>query len=152
MIILTENKIDINRSISEVFKFVVNMENYGKWFPKVIEIKSENNLEHGVVGKKYIEIVKDPFKGNVQIIIEVKKIEKDTLFITEGDYAPLLPKMSVHFTKTANGGTTLTWSMASRTENVFIRIFLIPIAKIVMRTRAKIGIINLKKILENSKI
>jgi hypothetical protein len=30
MIILTENKIDINRSISEVFKFVINMEDYGK--------------------------------------------------------------------------------------------------------------------------
>ncbi|MBF0227545.1 MAG: hypothetical protein HQK76_19030 [Desulfobacterales bacterium] len=60
MTILTENKIEIDRSINEVYDFVTNMENFGKWFPEVIEIKSQNNLEHAVVGKRYIETVKDP--------------------------------------------------------------------------------------------
>lgn len=148
MTILTENKIEINRSVSEVYDFVINMENFGKWFPEVIEINSQNNLEHGIVGKKYIETVKDPFKGEVQIVIEVKKAEKDEFFITEGEYAPLLPKMVVHFSETLNGGTAFTWAMESRTENTFVKILLLPIAKLVMKRRAKIGVSNLKKIFE----
>ncbi|MBA4368268.1 MAG: polyketide cyclase [Desulfobacterium sp.] len=151
MAILTENKIEINRSINEVYDFVINMENFGKWFPEVIKIESQNNLEHGVVGKKYIETVKDPFKGEVQIVIEVKKAEQNTSFITEGEYAPLLPKMILHFSETVHGGTAFTWAMESRTKNTFVKILLIPVAKLVMKKRAKIGVMNLKKILEKTR-
>ena len=57
MTILTENTIEINCSISDVYDFVINMENFGKWFPEVIEIKSQNNLEHGVALPYLLELI-----------------------------------------------------------------------------------------------
>lgn len=149
MTILTENKIEIDRQVNEVYDYVTNMENFGNWFPEVINIQSHNNLDHGVIGKKYLETVKDPLKGKVKIVIEVKQAKANSSFVTEGEYAPLLPKMIVKFAETKNGGTALAWAMESRSKNLFIRIFMIPFAKSVMKKRGKIGVLNLKKILEN---
>lgn len=149
MTLLVKNKILIEQSIDKVYEYVTDMENFGDWFPGVIKITSQNKLKHGEVGKKYLETVKDPFRGKVEILIEVKKALTNSYFVTEGEYPPLLPKMSVQFSGKQNNSTEISWSMESRSNNMLIQILIIPLARIIMKKRAKSGIINLKRKLES---
>lgn len=107
----TTSTVTINRPKEEVYNSVVNMENYKLWFPEVIDIKSDNSLEHDTVRKKYSEIVKVPFKGEEKISVKIVQAEKSNIFITEADLFPLLPRMIVQFSEDANQNTFLSWSM-----------------------------------------
>ncbi len=51
MIELANTAITIFTPADVVFKYVSNMENYKHWFPGVVDIRSANTLDHGVVGK-----------------------------------------------------------------------------------------------------
>jgi len=97
MILLAENISVLSVNVNRVFEFVTNMENYKKWFPGVLEIRSGNNLPHGKIGKTYIETLKFP-EGIRELTIEVKKSVKNEIFKTEGDLQPLLPSMKMLFT------------------------------------------------------
>lgn len=150
MNILTENTVIINREIQVVFQFVINMKNFRLWFPEVVNIVSGNSLEHGVVGKVYLETVKVPFRGEKQISLNVVGAEKNKIFITEGNFYPLLPKMIVKFSEISPQGTSLTWSMQSRNNNLAFKFLLLPLFRRIMIKRAAIGVQNLKVMLENS--
>jgi len=150
MAVLAKNKIKINHPITQVYEFVVNMENFIKWFPGVFNIESHNDLRHGVVGKKYLETIKVPFKREQKIIIEVKKAETGTLFITESEYLPLLPKMVVVFSKNPDNSTNVSWAMESRNKKIIFNLLFSPLVKHILKKRAEIGVLQLKKILEGS--
>ena len=74
------------------------MENYQEWFPGVINIQSANDLNHGVIGKKYIEILEFP-QGTQELLIEVKDLINNSTFVTEGDLEPIQPRMEMGFLK-----------------------------------------------------
>jgi carbon monoxide dehydrogenase subunit G len=150
MKVLTINTVQINSPIAEVYKFVINMENFKHWFPGVIEIKSDNYLGHGIVGKTYSETVKIPFKGEKKITLKVVQSEENELFITEGTFFPLMPRMVVKFSEDNNKNTSLTWSMQSRNESFIFNTLFLPLLQNVIKKRARIGVQNLKKILENN--
>jgi len=145
---LTSKTVTINRTVKEVYKFTTNMENFKSWFPKVVKIESNNSLNHAIVGKKYIETVIVPFKGESKISLNVVKAEENKIFITEGDFSPLLPKMTIKFNENSSNTTTLTWCMQSRNTNLIFTSILLPILKKIMNKRAEIGVQNLKTILE----
>lgn len=147
---IAAGKIEIKNKIDTVFSYVVNMENFGKWFPKVIDIRSENNLAHGQIGKKYMELVKDPIKGNVRMTLEVKESKINSLFITQGNYAPLLPQMTVNFSESSPDKTLIHWRMDSRNENIVFRLLALPLARIIMSSRTRMGLNKLKYNLENN--
>ena len=126
------------------------MENFGKWFPEVIDIKSENNFVHGQIGKKYIELVKDPIKGNARMTIEVKESKKNSLFVAQGNYTPLLPQMTVTFSESSHDTTLVHCRMDGRNENIVSRLFLLPLARIIMGSRTHTGLNKLKYNLENN--
>lgn len=149
MKMLTNYTVKINCPKNEVYNFVVNMENYKLWFPEVVDIKSNNSLEHGSVGKQYSEIVKVPFKGDARMCVEVVKADKDNVFITEANFSPLLPRMTVQFSELENQSTSLTWIMQSRSTNFVFNALFLPFIKKQLRKRAKIGLLTLKGILEN---
>jgi len=90
MIELSQTSITIDAPTPVIFKYVSNMENYKRWFPGVVDIKSANNLEHGVIGKKYVEKLSLP-SGESELIIEVNQCDTNHLFITKGDLAGILP-------------------------------------------------------------
>lgn len=150
MTLITMHTVAIDCPIAEVYKFVVNMENFKQWFPGVIDIKADNALRHGTVGKKYLETVKTLFKAERQIPLEVIRSEADKLFVTEGTFLPLLPRMVVEFTEGPHKTTSLTWSMHSRNENFIFKNVLLPLLRHIIKKRARTGVLNLKKILENN--
>tara|TARA_R110002049_G_scaffold207188_1_gene377654 strand:- start:36976 stop:37437 length:462 start_codon:yes stop_codon:yes gene_type:complete len=149
---LTVNTVIINRTRKEVYKFATNMENFKRWFPEVIEIESDNSLEHGIVEKKYTETVKIPLKGESKISLNVVKAKENMVFITEGGFSPLLPRMIMKFSEESSTTTILTWSMQSRNNNLIFKSLFLPIFKKIISKRAEVGIQNLKTILENERL
>jgi len=146
--LITKASVDINQPISVVFDYVSNMERFENWFPEVISIKSANDMMHGDIGKEYFEKVNIPVRGEKRIKITVKEVEDNKRFVTEGSFPPLLPRMEISLTENNLESCTLNYRMYSRNNNPLVRIFLLPIAKIVMSKRATKGVSNLKYKLE----
>ena len=149
MIELAKTSINIAAPIDSIFKYVTNMENYKHWFPGVIDIRSENNLSHGVVGKKYVEILSLP-EGDAELKITVSLSEANKLFLTKGDLAGILPQMKVTFSVNEDRSCQVNLQYHSRNPD------LTPVSDIVialredLSIRADKGVSKLKAIMEQS--
>jgi hypothetical protein len=150
MTLIAKTETTIKCSAAHAFSVVSNMERFGDWFPSVKSIKSVNDFPHGKVGKKYNEIVSIPLSGDREIEITVKESIKNVLFVTEGQFAPLLPRMEVAITETGENEIFLQWSMYSRSASKAVKMLLLPLAKSTMQKRANIGANKLKGLLEGS--
>ena len=152
MHLLAEKTIAIERPVSAVFKYVANMERFGDWFPGVVLIESANRLDHGQLGKEYLETVSVPLRGTRKIRLAVREIRANRFFATEGKFPPLMPRMEILLNETGSNSCELTWRMFSRNDNLIVRYALLPLARRVMRKRADIGVASLKKRLEGDSV
>lgn len=150
MVLIAQTETKVNCSVNHAFSIVSNMERFGDWFPSVISINSLNDLAHGEVGKKYIETVSVPLQGKREIEIEVKESIENQSFVTEGRFPPLLPRMEVEISETAENQTNIKWCMFSRTNSQVVKMLLLPLAKSIMQKRANIGAAQLKALLEQA--
>ena len=148
MQLLTENRVSIACSVSSAFAYVTNMENFGEWFPKVRSIVSVDTQPHATLGKRYAETVSTP-RGERKILLRVKTVEPDRLFVTEGDYPPLLPRMEIEF-EPHSAGCTVTWRMFSRNGGLLARFIWLRVARRIIRERATVGVAQLKQQLERN--
>ncbi len=148
LIFLAEKQAEINRPIEDVYNYVINMENFGEWFPNVIEMTSNNTLAHGEIGKKYTEQTKLPFNIKKSIPITVIESTHNSKFVTDGDFPPLMERMTVTFSAKTIGSTLVTWKMESRNHSRLANVFFMPIAKIIIKNRAEKGMLKLKQELE----
>lgn len=146
MIILVEKKKEFKVGVNEVYRYVSNMENYGNWFPGVVQIKSANDLEHGQVGKAYAETVEFP-EGTSELTIEVKEAKANERFVTEANFDPLQPRMTVLFSDNNVGGCHLTWSFGSRNTDLQEGHDFLEAIKLNIDERAEIGMNNLEQLL-----
>ena len=146
--LLTSQEIIATISIQKAYSFISNMENFGLWFPEVIEIVSDNKLDHGVVGKTYLEKVNLPPNGIQQLGIEVKKAEAPNLYVTESEFSPLFPRMTMQLTELEPGITRINWSMISRSKDYDFIEKELPGFKQIIGSRASLALQQLKKILE----
>ncbi len=148
--LLTEQTITIARSAVATYQYASNLEHFGQWFPGVLSIESANALEHGLPGKEYLETVATPFGNKKKIKIFVKEAHLGKVFITEGEFPPLMPRMEIRFEATGDDSCNVTWRMYSRSESLLFKTALLPLFKSVVQKRASIGIKRLKKNLEKS--
>ncbi len=148
MKLLAKESIEVKKNINDVFSYVINMKNYSKWFPEVRPFRSEDSRNDRVVGKKYLETINIPFKGENEYIIEVREYEENVKFVTEGEVPPLLPRMTINFTKISETESLVKWKMESRSKNLLFNFIFLPGIKNKMRIQAKQGMLNLKYILE----
>jgi hypothetical protein len=147
--LLTEQTVAIYCNVETAFAYVANMENFGKWFPEVRSIVSANALPHAVKGKEYLETFVSSKGKERQIRLRVQEVDANTLFLTEGEYSPLLPRMEVTFASQGDHACTVTWRMYSRNNGVIARFTLLPLVRRVIRKRAVIGMARLKEKLES---
>ena len=133
---VAEFTVQVKRPIEVVYAFLANMENFGMWFPAVLSIESDNDLAHGVTGKQYLEDVRVPLKGTQRIPLVVVEAVAPTRFATEGDFPPLLPRMSIELHSQNSGQTEIEWRMQSRNSSRLFRAVLLPVVRVVMRRRA----------------
>ena len=148
MNLLAEATIKINKPVSVVFDYVSNMENFSEWFPGVISIESENEYLHGQIGKEYLERVKIPLRGVRKIKLTVKEASINRKFVTQGAFAPLLPRMEISLTEDSHATSVVNWRLYSRNNNFIAKLILLPLVSIVMRKRAAKGVGILKVVLE----
>lgn len=146
--ILVDETIRVRRPLSEVFTYISNHENYAQWFPDVDTIVSGNDLPHGTIGKQYQEAVQVRRGRTVDMTITVVASIPDKFFATEGNFAPLLPRMEVRFTPVSATETDVQWRFLSRNTSVITRFLIALIAKRGLQRRSRIGLQRLTKLLE----
>ena len=149
MYLISESSINIELPCIRVFDYISNMENFAQWFPGVISIKSVDQKEHGMVGKKYLEVVSIPLQGKKSIEISVIESIPGKVFRTTGEFKPLFPRMEIELNDSKEGACGLCWRMYSRNDAKLVQLLLLPIAKRIMQKRAEIGVKNLKQMLES---
>jgi len=135
-------EIDTSINKEECFLYLSNMDNFDNWFPEVVEIVSKNKGPIGV-GKQYLETVKIPLIGYKKITLTVKNFEQYSQFSTEGNLAPLLPRMEISLSNSSNGKTNINWAFYSRNSSKLFKLF-VPLFRYVMTKRAKIASVKLK--------
>lgn len=145
---LASFEIDTSVDKEECFLYLSNMDNFGNWFPEVVEIAGKNKASIGV-GKQYIETVKIPLIGYKKITLTVKNYEQYSLFSTEGNLAPLLPRMEILVSNCSNGKTKINWAFYSRNSSKLFKLF-IPLFRYVMTKRASIASAKLKAVLASN--
>ena len=149
MYLISESTIGIELPSLQVFEYISNMENFAQWFPGVVSIKSVDQKGHGEVGKKYLESVTVPLRGKQNIELSVVESIPGKLFCTIGEFKPLLPKMKIELLDLKDGGCELSWRMYSRNDSKLVHFLVLPLAKRIMQNRAGLGVVRLKRKLEN---
>jgi len=147
MIELAKTSITIAARIDTVFEYVSNMENYKHWFPGVVDIKSANNLTHGEVGKKYVEILSLP-SGAVELEIEVDQCDINHLFLTKGNLTGILPQMKVTFFVNEEKSCEVNLQYHSRNPELTPTSDIVIALREDLSIRANKGVAHLKAIME----
>lgn len=133
----------------QLFDLISNMQRFGEWFPGVIKIQAGNDLAHGEVGKTYLETVQVPLRGKQEILLTVVESVHGERFVTEGEFAPLLPRMEIRLNQQGAEKVEVCWRMLSRTQSLAVRLLLLPLASRVLSRRANIGLQRLKRLCES---
>ncbi len=149
MQLLTEQATTIARSVEATYQYATNLEHFAEWFPGVLFIESANTLEHAQRGKEYLETVAVPLRGTRKIKISVKDAQSNKVFVTEGEFSPLMPRMEMLFQATGADSCSVTWRMFSRNDSLLFKATLLHLFKSVMHKRAAIGMKRLRQKLEN---
>lgn len=149
MHLLAEESIDIHCPAPAAYAYACDLRNFGEWFPGVIRIVAEDELALTTAGKSYLETVAVPLRGHRKVRIVVKTAEPDCLFVTEGSLRPLQPRMEIRFSPVAPASVRVGWRMYSLNSSVLVRAVVIPLARRVMRKRAKAAMTHLKRKLES---
>jgi len=144
---LVDETLTINRPIIEVFDFLSNHENYALWFPDVVSIVSVNDLPHGSVGKAYSEVIKLP-TGRRHITIDVVESRSPAVFVTEGNFPPLHPRMEVRLFEKSARESILNWKFYSRSQSAFVRLIVGALIKKSLAKQSTRGLKRLKNLLE----
>ena len=145
---LVDETLTINRPILEVFDFLSNHENYARWFPDAVSITSVNDLPHGSVGKVYSELLKLPAGRSRNITIEVVESRSPAVFITEGNFPPLHPRMEVRLFEKSAQESILNWKFYSRSQSAFGRLVVGALIKKSVVKQSERGLKRLKIFLE----
>ena len=148
MILLAKTEIRVATSAAKAYQLLINMENFGDWFPEVISIESANNMAHGEVGKEYLETVGLPVLGRRKIRLRVAEAIENQRFVTEGNLIPILPRMDIFIAELDEREILVKWSLFSRSPNKLVQLLLLPSAKRIMQHRADIASVRLKQLLE----
>lgn len=148
MQLLAEGAITVSCSVDDAYRYATNLENFGQWFPAVIEVASADALPHATPGKEYLETVSVPLRGHRNVRITVTEAIPGGLLVTHGSLRPLLPRMEMLFVAVDADSCRITWRMLSRNRGIAARILIVPLARRVLRARAMTGLDRLRQRLE----
>lgn len=149
MIELAQAVITINAPVDAVFNYTIDMENYKNWFPGVVNIKSLNDLNHGVLGKTYIETLSLP-GGDAELTIEVDQCEQSRLFLTKGNLKGVLPQMTILFSANDEHECDIQLQYHARYPELMDNDELVLMLREDLNVRANLGLKKLKLIMEGN--
>lgn len=149
---LVDETLSIISPISDVFAFLSNHENYIRWYPGVVAVRSVDRLSPGTVGKLYSETLRLP--SGRQRTFDIKVIESRTpeLFITEGTLAPIFPRMEIRLAVKSAEETVLNLKFFSRHQSALGRLMIRTFVSRAVQRQTRRGLSRLKPLLEQVKI
>jgi carbon monoxide dehydrogenase subunit G len=147
--LLSSRSIEIAAPINAVFTYAANLENFPAWFPGALSIRAKDSRPINEVGKCYEEIVGVPFGRSAKVRIEVVESNQPEHLVTEGDYAPLLPRMEMYFQAVGENQTLMEWKMYSRRRGILSGLFL-PVLSLVLKSRSRHALCKLKDLVESN--
>lgn len=152
MYLLADDRVTVECSPAQAFDYAANLENFADWFPGVVRIVAgDDDLSPTMNGKKYLETVSVPLRGSRSVAIRVMDATQPRRLVTHGDLRPLLPRMEMEFVDAGQGTCEVRWRMLSRNANRVAGCTVLPIAGWVIRRRAKVGLRNLKLLLDGGR-
>lgn len=149
MYLLADATIDIARPGAEAFEFACDLENFAAWFPGVIDVVAHNAAPYFERGREYRETVDVPLRGRRLVAIRVVEADAPRWLATEGDLSIVMPRMEIRIAESSPQQCTVHWRMFSRNTGLLARLFVLPLARTVMRQRAAAGLRRLKQRLEH---
>lgn len=142
----------VHRPIEDVFAMISNHENYQHWYPGAVSVTSEDETPHGTVGKTYTETLRMPGGRLQSIRIVTVKSQPPETFVTQGDFAPLLPQMSFQLARADERHTRITWMFHSRARSPLRRLIIALVFRPVLKRQAVAAMANLTRLLEAGEI
>lgn len=113
-LLLTHRTAHVRQPVDAVFTFVSNHENYKRWYPGIESVTSADDAPHGAPGKTYLETLQMPGGRLKTISIVTVTSDAPRLFMTEGDFPALMPRMTFELEPSEDGGTRIDWKFHSR--------------------------------------
>lgn len=149
-LLLFDQTLTIDRPIADVFEYVSNHENYANWYPGVVSVETANDGAPASKGKAYNEVIRMPTGRNRPIRIEVIEANPPNLFMTEGAFSPLHPRMEFHLTPFSTTATLLNLVFFSRNQSSLGRLTVKTLFGGALKKRSETGLRRLKSILEET--
>ena len=147
-LLLTRLTAHTHQPIDSVFTFIANHENYKRWYPGVVSVTSVDDMPHGVVGKTYCETLQMPGGRLQNIQIVTIASTPPHRFVTQGDFASLLPQMTFELSSSEGGGTDVMWMFHSRHTSPVRRLVARLIFRPILRRQATHAMATLTRLLE----
>lgn len=151
MILVVRRSVLIERPVKEVWEFVADLESYPRYFPGVLQMRSEDERAPGTVGKRYAEIAQVPLRGETRVSVELVEAVPGERLAFHADLSPVRPRFDVELRDVGEGHTRLQWSCRSRDESLRVRVGVLPLMRRVLEARARTGLENLKRLLETGR-
>lgn len=135
MIRLAQAEARLASPAGQVFDWVSDLRRFGDWFPGVLGIQAAHAGGEPGLGAHYRESVKLPLRGATEVDIRVCTYEPGAQLVTEGDLAPIWPRMQIDIAADGPDHCRLIWRMDSRSQSPGIRLAA-PLLRRVMQRRA----------------
>ncbi|MEV0293498.1 SRPBCC family protein [Nocardia sp. NPDC050710] len=145
MFSLASAAVIVELSRDKTFAYVADLENFAAWFPGVISVVALDGVPIAEPGKRYVETVPVPLFGTRQVQIQVVEAIPSQRLVTEGRLPLLLPRMEIEFRDAGPNCCEVHWRMFSRNESALARRTVLPAVRWVMGKRAKAGLRNLRR-------
>lgn len=143
MILLASALTQLASRADEVFAYVADLRHFGEWFPGVLAIEAAHPGGAPGPEAQYRETVRLPLRGATAVGIRVSEFVPGQRLVTEGDLAPVWPRMQIDVHALAGDRCELNWQMQSRGRGP-IRL-LSPLLRRLMQRRADAAMSRLQQ-------
>jgi len=145
---VAESRVNIDLPLAEVFEYVSDFNNYADWAPGILSMKEVDQIPVDTIGKKYIETLNIPIKGETSIDLVIRHFEKDRLIRFEPALKPLLPRFTLRFTEIGKNMTNVQWLCESRNASPVFKKVLKPVLSKVIQKAGDEQLATLKSLME----
>jgi NADPH:quinone reductase-like Zn-dependent oxidoreductase len=139
---------EIACSASSLYEFLKNFENYEKWFPGIVLMRSANTLPHGTIGKRYDEIAWVPPGKEEKITVELVAAELNTHIAIHASLHPFYPRFDYRIETLSENTVRFHWLCRARGHGLKAWLGR-PIMRRVLRPRLNLAMQRLKALMEN---
>ncbi len=148
--LVAKESIQIKVKHEKAFLYFANLNNYSSWFPEVAQMKEVETSPISTINKAYEEkVLLDESGHSTFITVLVKEFMQNKRIITQAEFDPLFPQMTISCKEDSSSLTTIDFKFESRSmDETYLSSKDFKFIKELLQSRSTIALRNLKKILE----